>query len=108
MSTGQHNAAIAAIWERQLPQTRERIALLQATARNFSESRSLATEVRSEALEVAHKLAGSLGMFGYMDATEHARLVEQTLDVHGMLPQPERLQKHVDDLAASLAEALDK
>ena len=105
MSTGQHNAAIAAIWERQLPQTRERVELLQRVAREFAETRSIERAVQQEAMDVAHKLAGSMGMFGYMDATEHAREIERALDVEGM-PQPERLQGHVEALAASLAEAL--
>ncbi len=88
-----------------MPQTRERVTLLQQTADRVSATRSIDPEDRAAALDVAHKLAGSLGMYGFMEATEHARLIEQTLDVTG-LPQPERLQKHVDDLALSLADAL--
>ncbi len=101
------NEQIAAIWARQVPQTRQRIALLQQTADRVSATRSIDSAERAESLDVAHKLAGSLGMYGFMEATEHARLVEQTLDVTG-LPQPERLQKHVDDLALSLADALEE
>ena len=99
------NDQIAAIWARQVPQTRERLSLLQQVADRVSATRSIDAEDRAAALDVAHKLAGSLGMYGYMASTEHARLIEQTLDVTG-LPQPERLQQHVDDLVASLADAL--
>ena len=99
------NEQIPAIWARQLPQTRERLSLLQHVADRVSATRSIDPEDRAAALDAAHKLAGGLGMYGFMEATEHARLIEQTLDVAG-LPQPERLQKHVDDLAASLLEAL--
>lgn len=107
MSDDQHRAAIQAIWARQMPQTRERVALLQRVAREFSETRSIEPAVQAEALDVAHKLAGSLGMFGYESATDHARLIEQTLETHGMMPQPERLQGQVDQLVASLATALE-
>jgi HPt (histidine-containing phosphotransfer) domain-containing protein len=99
------NEQIAAIWARQMPQTRERVKLLQRIAGSVSGTRSIDAEDRTSALDAAHKLAGSLGMYGYMEATEHARRIEQVLDVTG-LPQPERLQRHVDDLAASLAQAL--
>ncbi len=105
MSAGRHNVAIAAVWERQLPETRRRVDLLQRIARNLSETRAIDPDTRAEALDIAHKLAGSLGMFGFQKATDHARAIEQTLDVTG-LPQPERLQGHVDDLSRSLAEAL--
>ena len=98
-------AAIAAIWHKQLPQTRERLHVLAQAAGELSTSRTIEPELCAEALDVAHKLAGSLGMFGYTEATGHARLIEETLD-HPGLPQPERLQQHVDDLHKSLREAL--
>lgn len=106
MSAEGQGAAIAAIWERQLPQTRERVKLLQRVARDFSSERSIAPEVQAEALDVAHKLAGSLGMFGYPEATEYARAVELALETHGMMPQPERLQAGVDGLVGVLAGVL--
>ncbi len=101
------NEQIAAIWARQRPQTRERVKLLQRIADSVSDTRSIDADSRAAALDTAHKLAGSLGMYGYMDATNHARAIEQVLDVTG-LPQPERLQEHVDALAASLAGALEE
>ncbi len=108
MNSSEQSAAIAAIWERQLPQTRERVQLLQRVARDFSSERSIAPEVQAEALDVAHKLAGSLGMFGYTEATEHARGVEQALETRGMMPQPERLQASVDGLVRALAGSLEE
>lgn len=98
--------AIAAIWQRRLPETRDRLALLQHAAHTLSETRTLDPEQKAAALDTSHKLAGSLGMYGFTAATEHARLIEQTLDVDH-LPQPERLQQHVHDLVASLAGALE-
>lgn len=105
MSADPPFAAIAAIWRRQVPQTRERLHLLRHAADTLSETRTIDPELRSEALDIAHKLAGSLGMFGYGDATDHARAIELELR-HTGLPQPERLEQHVSALEASLQEAL--
>lgn len=102
----QQKAAIDAIWNRQIQQTRDRLDVLDRAARELSSTRTIDPDVRAEALDIAHKLAGSMGMFGYGDATDHARLIEQTLHHQG-LPQPERFQKHVDDLRASLRLALN-
>jgi HPt (histidine-containing phosphotransfer) domain-containing protein len=98
-------AAIAAIWQRQVPQTRERLELLRKAANHLAETRTIEPDLRAEALDIAHKLAGSLGMFGYNDATDHARAIEQELH-HTGLPQPERLDQHVTALEASLRQAL--
>lgn len=91
--------ALTAIWQRSIPQMRQRLELLQRAADELANSRSIEPDLRAEAVSVAHKLAGSLGMFGFSDATECARAIEQTLD-HPGLPQPERLQEQVSALAA--------
>jgi HPt (histidine-containing phosphotransfer) domain-containing protein len=95
------SAAIQTIWQRNLPQTRERVGLLQRAASQLTGTRTLDPELQTEALSTAHKLAGSLGMFGFAAGTEHARAIEAELS-HPGLPQPERLQAHVDALLASL------
>ena len=97
----QMQAAINAIWQKSIPQTRTRLALLQHAADDLAVSRSIDPDQRAEAIAVSHKLAGSLGMFGFTDATEHARAIEAELD-HNGLPQPERLQEKVAALMASL------
>ncbi len=95
-------AALAAIWKKNLHQTRDRLTLLQRAADHLSTTRTLEEDLRGEAVSTAHKMAGSLGMFGLHSATEAARAVEQSLD-HNGLPQPERLQEQVDALTAILA-----
>lgn len=94
-------AALAAIWKKNLPQTRERLALLQRASEQLSTTRTIDADLRAEALSTAHKMSGSLGMFGLHSATEAARAVEHSLDQEG-LPQPERLQEQVSALAAIL------
>jgi HPt (histidine-containing phosphotransfer) domain-containing protein len=92
---------IRAIWQRGLPLTRERMALLRHAATQLSGTRALDADLRGQALATAHKLAGSLGMFGFAAATQHARAIELELS-HAGLPQPERLQASVDALVVSL------
>ncbi|MDW5265972.1 MULTISPECIES: Hpt domain-containing protein [Acidobacteriaceae] len=72
------NALLAGLWERGLPLLQERLAILDRAA-TAAESGELSEVLRIEALEIAHKFAGSLGMFGYSDGTEIARQIEQLL-----------------------------
>lgn len=77
------NTGRAAIWNRYLPSTRERVAQLERAAALASDG-LLTTPLRTEAAMAAHKLAGSLGTFGYHDGTRIARSIEQLLDA----PEP--------------------
>lgn len=106
MSVPPLDAAIAAVWTKNLPQTRKRLEVLQRAADDLATSRTIDDDLRAEALDVAHKLAGSLGMFGMHDATEAARSIEHNLQQDG-LPQPERLQEQVAALHSALAAHLE-
>jgi HPt (histidine-containing phosphotransfer) domain-containing protein len=68
-------ALLKAMWEKNLPLLRERVAVLSAAA-EASARGELSEELRVEAHAVAHKLAGSLGMFGYPEGTRVARELE--------------------------------
>ena len=100
------DAAIGAVWKKNLPTVRDRLALLQTAADDLARSRTIDDDERAEALSIAHKFAGSLGMFGMHEATEIARAMEQNLEQDG-LPQPERLQDQVAALHALLAPHLN-
>jgi len=65
-----------AIWERNLPLMRERLAVLDRAVEAV-ETSVLSPELRAEAAGTAHKFAGSLGMYGYADGTDIARRLEQ-------------------------------
>lgn len=95
-------AALVAIWKKNLPQVRERLAVLQRAADELATTRTLDAELRKEATSLAHKMAGSLGMFGLHSGTDAARGIEQLLEQDG-LPQPEHLQQQVDALARAVA-----
>lgn len=72
------NKVIADLWQRNLPILRERLDLLDQIAR-IALAGTLPEASRMEALNIAHKLSGSLGMFGYQEGTEIARSMELIL-----------------------------
>lgn len=72
------NALLAGLWERNLPTLYERLNTLDRAAA-AAVSGNLSESSRAEALDIAHKLSGSLGMFGYHQGTEIARQIEQIL-----------------------------
>jgi HPt (histidine-containing phosphotransfer) domain-containing protein len=101
---GKIEVLLAELWQRHLPTLRERLDLLDRTAVEAS-SGTLAEASRLEALSVAHKLSGNLGMFGHQQGTEIAGAMEQILKA----PTPETLGKLSDmakDLRKTLASAL--
>jgi HPt (histidine-containing phosphotransfer) domain-containing protein len=72
-------AGLQALWERNLPTIRARVDLIERAA---TQTPPLRDEVRLEAAAAAHKLAGSMGMFGYSEATLIARELEKLLLAH--------------------------
>ena len=70
---------LSRIWQQTLPLMRERVACLERFARQ-ADLGELTPAARIEASDLAHKLAGSLGMFGYPRGTEIAREMENMLE----------------------------
>jgi HPt (histidine-containing phosphotransfer) domain-containing protein len=100
----QIDTLLASLWQKNLPTLRERLDLLDRTA-SIAASGSLAEALRLEAYNIAHKLTGSLGMFGYQQGTNIARKIEQILKT----PTPAQLTTLVTltkDLRSSLASGL--
>jgi HPt (histidine-containing phosphotransfer) domain-containing protein len=98
------DALLAKLWSTNLPTLRERLDLLDRTAATAA-SGSLDETARTEALNIAHKLAGSLGMFGYQEGTEIARQIEQLLKAPtpAELTRLSTLTNHLrDTLAAAI------
>jgi len=67
-------AQLAELWQRNLPTLLERLDLLDHAA-----SSPLTPEDQKTARDIAHKLAGNLGMFGRQRASEIARQLELLL-----------------------------
>src|ERR1035437_493225 len=66
---------LAALWLRVRPIVEERLATLELAAA----ATPLTEDLRKEAASSAHKLAGSLGMYGYDEGTRIAREIELLL-----------------------------
>ena len=91
---------LADLWQRHLPALRERLDILDCTAKEAM-SGSLSESIREEAQSIAHKLAGNLGMFGHNEAGEIASKMEQILKA----PTAQTLTE-LASLAQSLREQL--
>jgi HPt (histidine-containing phosphotransfer) domain-containing protein len=75
-------ALLAALWKRNQPLIEGRLTVLER-AREQALAGSLTDEMRTEASAVAHKFAGSLGMFGLTRGTEISRELEVALEPVG-------------------------
>ena len=91
---------LARLWERSLPVVRERLDVLD-TAAAAAGSNALTEALRAHAIAEAHKLAGSLGMFGYSAGTELARAIEALLETE-TAPPADRISTLATNLRASL------
>ena len=91
---------LARLWERSLPVVRERLDVLD-TAAAATSNNALTETLRTHAIAEAHKLAGSLGMFGYSEGTNLARQIEALLETE-VSPPPD----HLTTLAGNLRTAL--
>ena len=70
---------IAGIWRRNRSQVLARLDLLQGAASALA-AESLTPLLLQEALSISHMLAGSLGMFGFGEGTQLARVLERQLE----------------------------
>jgi HPt (histidine-containing phosphotransfer) domain-containing protein len=77
--------ALRVVWERQQERVDCRIELVERAVAALAENR-LDDNLRADAGRAAHMLAGSLGMFGFIDASDAARELESELT----RPAPER------------------
>ena len=93
------NPAIAALWQRNQPQTLSRLDLLDQAATG-----PLTPALRGEAIAIAHKFAGSLGMFGFHEGTRIARDLEAHLE--SPTPDATTLASLTAELRTSLNSAL--
>jgi HPt (histidine-containing phosphotransfer) domain-containing protein len=72
-------ALLASLWLKVRPLVEERLAVLDAVAAGAQQGK-MTQELRTEGRSNAHKLAGSLGMYGYDEGTRVARELEQLLE----------------------------
>lgn len=70
---------LTALWQRQRPEFAARVEVLERAAIAATDA-SLTPEMRAEAAALAHKLAGSLGLYGHVEAGKAARRMELLLE----------------------------
>ncbi|HEY5056078.1 MAG TPA: Hpt domain-containing protein [Acidobacteriaceae bacterium] len=92
-------ALLAQLWKKNRPIVEERLATLDQAAAAAASS-GLSSDLRREAAQAAHKLAGALGMYGYDEGTNIAREIDALLssDVPGVA--------HLAELTARLRAAV--
>jgi HPt (histidine-containing phosphotransfer) domain-containing protein len=90
---------LAALWVRNRPIVEERLATLDRVSESAAAG-TLDEALRGEAVSCAHKLAGSLGMYGYDEGTRIARELERLLG--GAAPDAERLRTLVGALRVAV------
>jgi hypothetical protein len=90
---------LAKLWLRVRPLVDERLVTLDQAAAAASMD-SLGEDLRKEAAGSAHKLAGSLGMYGYDEGTRIAREIEVLLG--GTAPDAVRLNGLIAELRNAL------
>lgn len=94
------NALLARVWQQNkhiMTARRERLTAAAAAAA----AGTLTPEQRVEARDIAHKMAGSLGMFGYHEGTTVAQKMEVLLEGSSEPDAPELVR-----LAAALRDAM--
>jgi HPt (histidine-containing phosphotransfer) domain-containing protein len=79
------------MWERFKEATFSRVGVLEQAVRALVEG-TLSEELRQQAEREAHKLVGSVGMFGFAEGSRLARTIEQMLQAGAPLGQAETLR----------------
>jgi HPt (histidine-containing phosphotransfer) domain-containing protein len=100
-ATDKMESLLAAMWLRILPLVQERLKTLDRAA-EAATAGILGEEQREAAADCAHKLAGSLGMYGYDDGTRIARQIELLLDY--ATPDAARLSNLVAELRRAISQ----
>lgn len=92
-------ALLAQLWVKNRPIVEERLATLDR-ASAAAASGQLNAEVRRDAAQAAHKLAGALGMYGYDEGTRIAREIDALLSAE--MPGVARLAALIAELRAAV------
>lgn len=94
------SALLSSLWLRIRPIIDERLEVIERATCAAAQG-TLDVDTREEAADVAHKLAGSLGMYGYDLGTRLARQLELLLDYSN--PDPVQLRQLTNQLRQSLS-----
>ncbi len=94
-----HQVAVARAWENFKQAIEERLAILNEAVVALNE-KQFNEELQQQARATAHKLAGSLGSFGFPEGSKIAREIEQLLEAE--LPLTQEQAKRLDEIVKAL------
>lgn len=95
---------LTALWERFKGKYRDRITTLEQAITALQKGK-LTEDLKQQALKEAHTLAGSLGSFGFSEASHLSREIEQALQASSRLNAAQ--EKHLSQLIKSLGDSLE-
>jgi hypothetical protein len=90
-----------AVWQNNLPIVRDRLTVLDAFAHAIAKQGMANPQQQNEAISIARKFTGSLGMFGYPTGGQLARTLEQLL-VSTPYPDAESVREIINAIHTSL------
>lgn len=96
---------LAIVWEKYRGLSRDRLRALE-NATSAWLANNLKDDQRQKAQQVAHKLAGALGIFGFAEGSQYAREIEEIYLSGGMLDQTRSL--YLSNLLTTLKDLLEK
>lgn len=98
-------AEVSAVWERRKEKLSQRATVIEQAIAALLRA-PLDNELRQQAQQEAHKLAGSLGMFNLDEGSRLAREIEYLIQLDSPLTQAQML--HLNELAAALSQQLQQ
>ncbi|MGK7871847.1 MAG: response regulator [Xenococcaceae cyanobacterium] len=102
-SQQQTPSGLTAIWERHKDKYLNRIAVLEQAVQRAG---NLSEALQQQALREAHTLAGSLGSFGFREASRKCREIERTFQSGDRLSQTQA--NHLSELIVGLRQELQQ
>lgn len=87
----QTQSALSAVWEKVKGESSDRLTIIQQASKALRDGK-LKDQQRQQALMAAHKLAGSLGVFGFAEASRLAKEIEQMLQPEITLDKSQKFQ----------------
>lgn len=97
-------ATTSKVWEKYRDKIFEQVTVLETAAQALTAGQ-LTRSQQQQAKQEAHKLAGSLGIFGFMAGSQLARELEELLQSQMTTAQGEQVTQRVDRLRQLLNEA---
>lgn len=106
LTTNNVQASLNKLWQKYEDTFRSQVEVLRIASTALIEDR-LTQELRQKAKQEAHRLAGSLGIFGFAEGSKLAGMLEQLLEITGGMTQAQvgRFSQQVEQLQQVINQA---